>query len=119
MTTQPTERETTGKAPSSAGKTNAESDSSSAELLTATGRMLSRRGRENAQQKGLRMLLEGRLRVVKVDGDLIVATCKGDSGGLYHLGHEPGARKPWRCTCPAVGPCSHLHSLWAVVSVAR
>ncbi len=73
--------------------------------------------RENAQDKSRRLLVSGRLRVVKVDGGLIVAECRGDSGAIYHLGHEPGSRKPWRCTCPAVGPCSHLYSLWAVVSL--
>jgi len=73
--------------------------------------------RENAQDKSRRLLVAGRLRVVKVDGELIIAECRGDSGAIYHLGHEPGARKPWRCTCPAVGPCSHLYALWAVTAV--
>jgi len=73
--------------------------------------------RENAQDKSRRLLVSGRLRVVKVDGALIIAECRGDSGAIYHLGHEPGARKPWRCTCPAVGPCSHLYALWAVTAV--
>ena len=75
--------------------------------------------RENAQDKSRRLLVNGRLRVVKVDGDLIIAECRGDSGAIYHLGHEPGARKPWRCTCPATGPCSHLYALWAVTAVGR
>ena len=75
--------------------------------------------RENAQDKSRRLLVSGRLRVVKVDGELIIAECRGDSGAIYHLGHEPGARKPWRCTCPATGPCSHLYALWAVTAVER
>ena len=95
-----------------------ESCETNVEVLSA-GEMLAKRvtKRENAKDKGRRLLVTGRLRVVKVDGALIIAECRGDSGAIYHLGHEPEARKPWRCTCPAVGPCSHLSALWAVTAV--
>ena len=79
----------------------------------------SRGKRENVQVKAGRLLLTGRLRVLRVNGNLIVAECRGDSGEVYKLGHEPGARTPWRCTCPARTACSHLHALWAVTAVER
>lgn len=104
-------------------KTNIASDSSSAELLTAAGRLAARISkRESAAEKGLRYLLQGRLQVVKVDPDsgLIIARCKGDTEGrVYWLGHEPEGDPPWRCTCPAHGPCSHLYALWRVTEVGR
>jgi uncharacterized Zn finger protein len=79
----------------------------------------SRGKRENVQVKAGRLLLTGRLRVLRVEGNLIVAECRGDSGEVYKLGHEPWARMPWRCTCPARTVCSHLHALWAVTAVER
>lgn len=75
--------------------------------------------REDARTKGLRLLSAGRLRVVRVDGNTIVATCRGDSGEVYDLGHDPGRAPHWRCTCPAKTACSHLHALWAVCAVER
>lgn len=77
-----------------------------------------RRSRTNVRDKAARLLLQGRLRVVKVDGDLVVAECRGDSGGVYSLGFDPKVRQ-WRCTCEARTACSHLHSLWAVTAVER
>ena len=70
-------------------------------------------GRENASVKGRRLLTEGRLIVERVDGDRIVASCRGDSGAVYALGYDP-ARQEWRCTCPARGYCSHLVALQLV-----
>jgi hypothetical protein len=32
-------------------------------------------------------------------------------GAVYRLGWQDGR---WRCDCPALGTCSHLHALWAV-----
>jgi uncharacterized Zn finger protein len=75
--------------------------------------------RENAKAKAARLLVTGRLRVLKVEGNKIVAECRGDSGQIYWLGHEPEAATPWRCTCPARTACSHLHALWAVTAVER
>lgn len=77
-----------------------------------------RKRRENVREKGARLLTSGRLRVVKVEGNLIVAECKGDSGAIYKLGHDP-RKMQYRCTCPAVGPCSHLFALQSVVAVER
>ena len=78
----------------------------------------SRGTRENAKVKASRLLVTGRLRVLKVEGNLIVAECRGDSGEVYNLGHD-ARRKEWRCTCPARTACSHLHALWAVTAVKR
>lgn len=72
--------------------------------------------RSNVREKGMRLLAEGRLRVTKVDGDFIVAQCRGDSGAVYYLGFDP-KRKQWRCTCAARTACSHLHALWMVTAV--
>jgi uncharacterized Zn finger protein len=77
------------------------------------------RGRENAREKGKRLLVSGRLRVIQVDGNLIVAECRGDSGEVYRLRHDPDDVPFWSCSCPARTACSHLHSLWAVVAVNR
>ena len=69
-------------------------------------------GRENAAAKGRRYLTEGRLTVERVDGDLIVASCRGD-GETYRLDHDP-AQQDWHCTCPARTRCSHLTALMLV-----
>jgi uncharacterized Zn finger protein len=63
--------------------------------------------------KARRLLIEGRLVVDRVDGDLIVATCRGDSGEVYGLTYRPEARE-WFCTCPARTTCSHLKALMLV-----
>lgn len=94
------------------------SSKSTASTFSGSDKTPSRKTRENAQEKGRRLLVAGRLRVLRVDGDLIVATCRGDSGGIYDLGFDPGNRQ-WRCTCPARTACSHLHALWAVVALVR
>ena len=70
-----------------------------------------RKTRENVKDKGVRLLIQGRLRVTKVDGDLVMAECRGDSGSVYNLVHENGR---WICTCPARTACSHLIALWLV-----
>lgn len=76
--------------------------------------------RENVQDKGRRMLREGRLTVIRVmdpvDGARapIRATCRGDSGRVYGLGFDMDDFE-WRCTCPARGLCSHLVALQLVV----
>jgi len=77
--------------------------------------------RENAQAKGRRMLVEGRLRVLRVESDLIVAECRGDSGEVYRLGFDPLVEKQWGwfCECPAKGTCSHLVALRLVVTAPR
>lgn len=77
------------------------------------------RKREDAKTKGKRLLLAGRLRVTRVDGNCIVAECRGDSGEVYELGHDPNRVPFWSCSCPARTACSHLHALWAVVALER
>jgi hypothetical protein len=52
-------------------------------------------GRENAETKGRRYLVEGRLLVEHVDSNGIVATCRGN-WAKYRLGHNGTA---WGCTC--------------------
>lgn len=67
-------------------------------------------------EKSNRLLVEGRLRVLRVDGNLIVAECLGDSGMVYDVSYV-GAR--WSCSCPARVDCSHLRALQRVVKVER
>jgi len=79
---------------------------------------------ETKAQKALRYVSERRL-TVEVVGDparpgLIVASCRGDSGEVYRLGHDPRATGGgWRCTCEASAKfrreCSHLIALKLVV----
>lgn len=76
-----------------------------------TGKTGSRGTRENKQDKGTRLLTHGRLTVTKVDGDRVVAECRGDSGEVYELGYENGR---WSCSCLARTDCSHLSALWRV-----
>ncbi len=98
-------------------QTTDESCETSGEVLSA-GEMLAKRvtKRENVKDKGRRLLVSGRLRVVRVDGDLVIASCRGDSGHFYDLGFDPRKRQ-WRCTCEARTACSHLQALWSVVAV--
>lgn len=79
--------------------------------LTSSAKTASRGTRENKQDKGTRMLTHGRLTVTKVEGDRVVAECRGDSGEVYELGFENGH---WHCSCLARTDCSHLSALWRV-----
>lgn len=68
--------------------------------------------------KARRLLIEARLTVDEVSPHgRIVATCRGDSGEVYRLGHDARKRE-WRCTCPARTTCSHLKAL-QLVTVRR
>jgi hypothetical protein len=67
--------------------------------------------RETVDAKARRYLCEGRLIVTKVDGDHVMACCRGQ-GSVYRLGHEPG--RGWFCDCSARGTCCHLVALMAV-----
>lgn len=72
--------------------------------------------RESAALKARRYLTEGRLLVLRVDGPIIRAACRGD-GQVYRLGHDP--RHGWRCDCPArTRDCAHLLALRLVCAVA-
>lgn len=98
--------------------TSTPSTSKLASSTGATDSPTTRKRRENVREKADRILLERRLRVVKVDGNLIVAKCRGISGEIYDLGHDP-KRMQYRCTCPARTACSHLLALHAVTAVER
>lgn len=67
--------------------------------------------RENAHDKGRRLLAEGRLCIDAVLGDTITAHCRGDSGEVYAVGYERGG---WYCNCPALSRCSHMIALQLV-----
>lgn len=66
--------------------------------------------RENAQTKGRRYLVEGRLFVRTAGTGGIRAVCRGQ-GEVWQVGYERGS---WFCTCPARGVCSHLVALQLV-----
>jgi hypothetical protein len=77
--------------------------------------------RETKAEKAVRMIAERRLMVERVAGQLVVASCRGDSGSVYALGYDPTKRE-WRCTCPASREfhstdCAHLLALKLVVSI--
>lgn len=62
-------------------------------------------------QKAGRLLAEGRVRLERVAGDLVVATVEGDTG-TYAV---ECAQASWRCNCPARSECSHLLAVQLVV----
>ena len=73
--------------------------------------------RENAEDKGRRLLAEGRLRV-KLAGYPgrfpIVAECVGDSAETYVVAFD-NDEQAFTCTCPAKQRCSHIVALALVV----
>jgi uncharacterized Zn finger protein len=69
--------------------------------------------RETMIAKAVRLLRDGRLTVLRVDGDHVEAECAGDTG-TYRLGHDPGRPGGWWCTCPARRTCAHLAALHLV-----
>lgn len=74
---------------------------------------------ETTREKALRLLQEGRLMVERVEPEtgFVLAHCRGDSGQLYDLGHDP-RNDQWRCNCREMkGNCSHLQALKLVVVV--
>lgn len=73
-----------------------------------------------AEEKAHRLLVEGRLTVERVEGGLIVASCRGFSDGeVYRLGYRPDEKR-WGCTCQANRDfhrrCSHLIALQLVTT---
>jgi hypothetical protein len=60
--------------------------------------------RDNARAKALRILAEGRVTIKRVNPSGVVALVRGDSAAFYIVTHD-GAR--WRCSCEAIGRCSH------------
>jgi hypothetical protein len=67
--------------------------------------------RESVQDKAKRYLVEGRVTVTAVNGDLVSATCAG-SGDVYDLGYHPA--RGWWCSCPVRTGRSHLTALWLI-----
>jgi uncharacterized Zn finger protein len=70
--------------------------------------------RENAQTKATRLLVEGRISVVRVADNEVLAFVRGDSAGVYRVTYN-GSR--WTCTCVALGMCSHGIAVARVVVV--
>jgi hypothetical protein len=71
------------------------------------------------EEKAARILAEGRLTILFVSTDHIVARCRGSAGDVYRLGSDPGG---WWCSCPAGihgRPCSHISSLKLVTVLRR
>lgn len=67
--------------------------------------------RENAHDKGRRLLTEGRLVVTAVSERHVSARCRDDSGEIYTLAAD---HRGYSCSCPAIGQCSHLVALMLV-----
>jgi uncharacterized Zn finger protein len=67
--------------------------------------------RETVTDKSARYLAEARLTVLRVDGDDVLAICRGSSR-MYQLGHDRASG--WWCNCPARAQCAHLLALMAV-----
>jgi hypothetical protein len=69
--------------------------------------------REALEEKALRYIREGRLRVVLVEGRRIEARVRG-TRAAYVVGYEPGG---WHCSCEAHRfgrRCAHLAALQLV-----
>jgi uncharacterized Zn finger protein len=71
--------------------------------------------RETTAAKARRYLVEQRLTVTRVDGDVADAVVQGDTGE-HRVGHDPA--RGWHCSCPARGHCSHVAAL-KLVTVRR
>jgi hypothetical protein len=67
--------------------------------------------RENSSAKARRLLWEGRVAIVRVGPDGVLAAVKGDTAGVYTVKLVAGY---WSCTCPALGPCSHAKAVQLV-----
>lgn len=69
--------------------------------------------RENMDEKGRRLLTEGRLLIGYINEKKIVAVCRGDHD-TYQLLYTPSTG--WTCSCAARGRCSHLVALQLVTA---
>jgi uncharacterized Zn finger protein len=67
--------------------------------------------RERAPEKAVRLLRDGKVRIVEVRPDLVKAVVVGDHG-IYSVHRFEGR---WYCDCPALGPCSHAMAASRVV----
>ena len=68
-------------------------------------------GRENAQTKSKRLLVEGRVLIRHCEQQHVRAVVRGDSGELRVVEYQSGH---WSCSCIARGTCSHLLAVMAV-----
>ena len=70
--------------------------------------------REIAASKARRLLVEGRVVVVGVDGTEVDAIVRGDSN-YYLVQHRPGS---WTCPCEAIRAlCSHVRAVQLVTAL--
>jgi len=74
-------------------------------------------GRENAQAKSRRLLIEGRVVITEARGRSVRAEVRGDSGETYEVAHELDGR--WLCACIARGNCSHVQAVQLVTAPVR
>jgi uncharacterized Zn finger protein len=70
--------------------------------------------REDARTKARRLLVEGRIEIVRLDEHGCLALVRGDSSEIRTARFERGA---WSCDCPALGYCSHAMACALVVAV--
>jgi len=71
--------------------------------------------RETLDEKAVRYVSTGRIKLVRVEGDNIDATVSGDASKTYVVTHRPSG---WRCSCIAtVLRCSHVAGV-AMVTLA-
>jgi hypothetical protein len=77
---------TTGTTSESTGDKPEKSDYSIEDFLIDQHLLPKRKN--DKRHKAMRLLTSGRLRVLRVEGELIVAECKGDSGEVYKLGPD-------------------------------
>ena len=110
------EQSTSGRNPLPPGETSDGSASLETLDLSSGWEITNKARRESKQLKAMRLLVTGRLRVLRVDRDFIAAECRGDSGEVYNLLWK---HQHWTCSCAARTDCSHLNALWAVVAVNR
>lgn len=69
---------------------------------------------ESVTAKAARLLTSGAVTIVRVDGDLVDARVRGDSG-TYMVRRDPAG---WWCSCPVRRPdCSHITAV-RLVTVA-
>ena len=72
--------------------------------------------RENSRTKAARLLLEGRVMVLRVDSAGCLADVRGDSGQIRRVVFDSQG-DDWSCPCPARGKCSHVLAVAMVVVV--
>ncbi|MDP9335242.1 MAG: hypothetical protein M3Q30_18320 [Actinomycetota bacterium] len=70
--------------------------------------------RENVRAKALRLLVEGRVRVLSLDQGRLRAVVRGDAAE-YRVSFDRG--NGWHCHCPSPR-CSHARAVAMVVDVS-